>query len=456
MHAEPLELATPSRVHVVGIGGAGMGGLASLLERLGHTVSGSDLTDSATLAVLREGGISIAIGHDARNVGPVDLVTYSPAVPADNVELVEAARRRVRVATRAEVLAALSAMRETLAVAGTHGKTTTATMLTVILDAAGRSPSWLVGAAAAGQGVNARLGTGPELVLEADESYGTIAQLAPTLCALINVEPDHLDHYGDFASLKDAFEALLERSDTRVVNADDPVAAELGARTGATTVGAAHGADVVIGDVHLDRASSSFVLHHAGASVAVRVGAPGAHNVHNAALAAAVALVRDVDPDVVGASLARFAGVPRRYEFRGEVGGATIVDDYAHLAGEVAATVAAARAGGFRRVIAVFQPHRYTRTQALAAGFAGAFDGADVVVVTDVYGAGEPPRPGVTGRLVADAVAAGPHAPEVRYVKDRTELAAAVLDLAGEGDLILTMGAGDLTTLADELRAVRT
>jgi UDP-N-acetylmuramate--alanine ligase len=313
-----------------------------------------------------------------------------------------------------------------------------------------------VGAAAAGQGVNARLGSGLELVLEADESYGTIAQLAPALCALTNVEPDHLDHYGTFAALTDAFAALLERSGTRVVNADDPVAAELGARTGATTVGAARGADVVIGDVHLDRASSRFALHHAGATVPVRVGAPGTHNVHNAAVAATVALVRGVEPDLVGAALARFAGVPRRYEFRGEVSGATIVDDYAHLPGEVAATVAAARAGGFRRVVAVFQPHRYTRTQALAAAFAGAFDGADVVVVTDVYGAGERPIPGVTGRLVADAVAAAPHAPEVRYVKDRTALATAVLDLAQEDDLILTMGAGDLTTLADELRAVRT
>jgi UDP-N-acetylmuramate--alanine ligase len=280
-----------------------------------------------------------------------------------------------------------------------------------------------------------------------------MAQLSPALVALTNVEPDHLDHYGSEAALRDAFAALLGRAGERVVNADDPVAAALGEGVGATRVGTAPTADVVVADVRLDRASSRFSLRRGAETVEVHVGTPGMHNVRNAALAATVALVRGVEPAVVASSLARFAGVPRRFEFRGEYAGATVVDDYAHLPGEVAAMVTAARSGGFRRVVAVFQPHRYSRTAALAGSFAGAFDGADLVVVTDVYGAGERPLPGVTGRLVADAVAAAPGAPEVRYVKDRREVAATVAELVRPGDLVLTMGAGDLTSLADELRA---
>jgi len=452
MPAEPVALDRPLHVHVVGVGGAGMSGLARLLAGLGHTVSGSDLVDSPTAAALRAAGIEVHVGHAAANVGAMDLVTSSPAVAPDNVELATAAERGIRVATRAEALGALCALREVLAIAGTHGKTTTSSMLTLILATAGRSPSWLVGADVAGLGANARLDVGPELVVEADESYGTFARLHPALCAITNVEADHLDHYGTLASLRDAFDSLLDRAATRVVNADDPVARELGERVGAYRVGTHPGFELVVRDVHLERASSRFVLQHAGGTLEVRVGAPGPHNVQNAALAAAVALVRGVPGEAVVDALARFAGVPRRFEFRGELRGVTLVDDYAHLPSEVAAVVATARAGGWERVVAVFQPHRYTRTSQLAGDFAGAFDGVDVVVVTDVYAAGETPLPGVTGRLVADAVAAAPSAPEVRYVKDRAALAAAVAPLLRPGDLLLTMGAGDLTTLPDELR----
>jgi UDP-N-acetylmuramate--alanine ligase len=452
MSAEPLTLDAPRRFHVVGVGGAGMSGLARLLAGLGHEVSGSDVVDSPTLAALRTAGVKVWVGHAADHVGKVDLLTASPAIASDNVELATAAARGIRVATRAEVLGALCALREVLAIAGTHGKTTTSSMLTLILAAAGRSPSWLVGADVAGLGANARLDLGDELVVEADESYGSFALLAPALCAVTNVEADHLDHYGTLATLRDAFEGLLERAATCVVNADDPVALELGGHLGAHRVGSDPACDVVVADVRLERAASRFTLHHRDGALDVRVGAPGPHNVQNAALAAAVALVRGVDGAAVTDALGRFAGVPRRFEFRGELRGVTLVDDYAHLPSEVAAVVATARAGGWRRVVAVFQPHRYTRTSQLAGAFAGAFDGVDVVVVTDVYPAGEPPLPGVTGRLVADAIAQAPSAPEVRYVKDRAALAAAVAPLLRAGDLLLTMGAGDLTTLPDELR----
>jgi UDP-N-acetylmuramate--alanine ligase len=457
--ADPVALEVPRRVHVVGIGGAGMSGLARLLVSLGHTVTGSDLVDSPTAVALRALGVPVAVGHDAANVGDVDLVTASPAVPADNPELVVAGVRGLRVATRAEVLGALCALRETLAIAGTHGKTTASSMLTLVLATAGRSPSWLVGADVTGLGANAGLGEGPELVMEADESYGTFAALAPALCALGNVEPDHLDHYGTLDALREAFAALLARSALCVVNADDPVAATLGRDVGAVRVGTGD-ADLVVADVRLERAASSFTLRHDGGTLEVRVGAPGPHNVQNAALAAAVALVRGVPGDAVVEALGRFRGAPRRFEFRGELRGATLVDDYAHLPGEVAAALATAKAGGWRRIVCVFQPHRYTRTQQVGAAFAHAFDGADVVVVTDVYGAGERPLPGVTGRLVADAVAEGGripedgHPPEVRYVPERADVAAVVASLLDAGDLVLTMGAGDLTTLPDELRAV--
>jgi UDP-N-acetylmuramate--alanine ligase len=451
---DALSLDRPCRVHVVGIGGAGMSGLARLLVGLGHRVSGSDLADSSTTAGLRALGIEVAVGHAAANVGDVDLVTASPAVAPDNPELVAATARGIRVATRAEVLGAVGALRETLAVAGTHGKTTTSSMLAVVLAAAERSPSWLLGADVVGLGPNAHLGEGAELVLEADESYGTFERLAPTLCAVTNVEPDHLDHYGSLDALHDAFGRLLGRAGAAVVNADDPVAAALGARVGATRVGTDPACELVVEAVQLERASSRFTLRHEGSTLELVVGAPGPHNVQNAAVAAAVAVLRGVADEAVVEGLGRFAGSPRRFERRGEVHGATLVDDYAHLPGEVRSALATARAGGWRRVVAVFQPHRYTRTQALARDFAHAFDGADVVVVTDVYGAGEPPLPGVTGRLVADAVAQAPGAPDVRYVADRVDVAAAVASILDDGDLVLTMGAGDLTTLPDELLEV--
>lgn len=429
-----------------------MSGLARVLVGLGHTVSGSDLVASQVSASLAAAGVAVAVGHDAANVGEIDLLTHSPAVRSDNVELRTAASRGVRIATRAEVLGALSTLRATLAIAGTHGKTTTSSMLALVLAGAGRSPSWLLGADVAGLGANARLGDGPELVLEADESYGTFAQLTPALVAVTNVEADHLDFYGSIDALRGAFAELMERSATRLVHADDPIASELGRELGAHRVGSGSDNDFIVSNVVLERAAATFRLVHPSGTLDVRVGAPGHHNVANAAVAAAVAILRGVSDDDVVESLGHFAGVPRRFEFRGEFHGATVVDDYAHLPSEVRAAIATARAGGWDRIVAVFQPHRYTRTGSLAATFAGAFDGADVVVVTDVYAAGEPPIPGVTGRLVADAVTGGTRPPTVHYVKDRADVAGAVAGLVGPGDLLLTMGAGDLTSLADELR----
>jgi len=449
----PLDLTTPTSVHVIGVGGAGMSAIALVLAQMGHRVTGSDLRPSGVIEQLRRAGVEVSIGHEAANLGDAAWVTASPAVPTTNPELVAARELHRPVLTRAAVMGAITRLKSTLAVAGTHGKTTTSSMLSLIALEAGLAPSYLIGAELSGVGMNAHWGEGSLLIVEADESYGSFGEIAPFMVGITNVEVDHLDHYGTFDQLEDAFSSLIDRSSHRsVVIADDPGAARLGARHGAIRVGTGSGMDVTITDVALNRASSSFTLGlpHGGA-VSVKVGAPGLHNVRNAALAAVMADQAGMGAGDVAAGLARFAGVPRRFEFRGQAGGVTFVDDYAHLPAEVSATLQAALAGGFDRIVAVFQPHRYTRTQAVAASFADAFAGADVVVVTDIYAAGETPIPGVSGRLVADAVAARLPEGTVHYVADDTALASLVNELLRPGDLCLTMGAGNLTDLPDLL-----
>jgi UDP-N-acetylmuramate--alanine ligase len=455
--AEAVDLvAAPRRVHVVGVGGVGMSAIATILSGMGHAVSGSDIKASPVTDRLNASGITVAIGHDPAHVARADLVTYSPAVPEDNVELVAARRLGTAVVRRSAVLAGLATSRRSVAVAGTHGKTTTASMLSLVLVGAGVHPSFLIGADVNETGTNAVWGSGDWLVMEADESYGSFGTLAAEVALVTNVEADHLDHYGTFESLVEAFRRFLAAGSVRVVSADDLVAAQLGAAVGATTVGTAAGATYTMTSLSVARSSVGFdLVGPEGALGRIEVPVPGAHNARNAALATVGAMAAGASFADAAAALARFTGVPRRFEFRGEAGGVTFVDDYAHLPAEVRATLAAARAGGWGRVVAVFQPHRYTRTAALAPTFATAFDDADFVFVTDVYSAGEPVVPGVSGRLVADAVTARRPARPVVYVSSRDELRAAVAAMVRPGDLCCTLGAGDLTTLPDELIALR-
>ena len=440
---------------MVGAGGAGMSAIATVLAAMGHQVTGSDIKVSPVSRRLLQQGIPVAVGHRSSNVGDVDALTYSPAVADDNPELEEARRRGIPVVRRAAALAAIAATRRTVAVAGTHGKTTTASMLSLVLVEAGLRPSFLIGADVNEIGTNAVWDTGEWLVLEADESYGTFSELRPEIAVVTNVEPDHLDHYGTFDSLRSAFSAFVEgTAGGAVVCADDPVAAEIGHAVGATAVGLAESADYRLANVSLSRSAVRFdLVGPAGAGGHLEVPVPGIHNARNASLAAVAALELGVPFAAVAAAMARFAGVPRRFEFRGEVNGVTFVDDYAHLPTEIRAALAAARAGGWARVIAVFQPHRYTRTAALYGDFGTAFDDADEVVVTDVYGAGEPPIPGVSGRLVVDAVAARRPAVPVSYAAGREDLLHHVRAILRPGDLCCTLGAGDLTTLPDQLIA---
>jgi UDP-N-acetylmuramate--alanine ligase len=448
-----LDLGVPRRIHIVGIGGAGMSAIALVLRAMGHTVTGSDLKDSPVAQRLRSQGITVAVGHGRENVAGVDAVTYSPAVRPENQELSEARALGIRVVPRSEMLAGICATRRCLAVSGTHGKTTTASMLSLILVEAGLRPSFVIGADVNEIGTNAVLDTGEWLVVEADESYGTFQAIRPDLAVLTSVEPDHLDFYGTFDVLRAAFADFLGGARLgSVVCADDPEAAAIGREHGATTVGEDPGSSYVMEHLDLQRSSVAFTLRGPDGELGtIAIGVPGLHNARNGATAVVAALQVGASFEAARSALARFAGVTRRFEFRGEAAGVTFVDDYAHLPSEVRAALATARTGGWERVVAVFQPHRFSRTAALASEFGSAFADADVLVVTDVYSAGERPVPGVSGRLVADAVRAQDARLPVTYAAGWEELRQAVGAELRPGDLCLTLGAGDLTMLPDEL-----
>ncbi|HEX3793273.1 MAG TPA: UDP-N-acetylmuramate--L-alanine ligase [Acidimicrobiales bacterium] len=448
-----LDLRTPQRIHIVGIGGAGMSAIALVLHAMGHTVTGSDLKDSPVVVRLRDQGIAVAIGHRGDHVDHVSAVTSSPAVSPQNPELVAAREQGALVVPRSGMLAAICATRRCLAVAGTHGKTTTASMLSLILVEAGMQPSFLIGADVNEIGTNAAWNSGEWLVVEADESYGTFLALQPDVAVLTNVEPDHLDHYGTFDALRQAFsDFVAQASQGAVVSADDVEADAIGRANGAQRVGTADDATFAMTNVEESRSSVSFTLRGPDGDLgSLTVGVPGLHNARNAAVATVAALRVGAPFSAAASALARFAGVTRRFEFRGEANGVTFVDDYAHLPTEVRAALATARSGGWSRVVTVFQPHRFTRTAALAEQFGTAFADADVLVVTDIYSAGEPPIPGVSGRLVADAVQAQDPRLAVTYAPGWQQLRQEVASLLRPGDLCLTLGAGDLTILPDEL-----
>jgi UDP-N-acetylmuramate--alanine ligase len=447
------DLRHPLTVHVVGIGGAGMSAIATALHAMGHTVTGSDLKASAVTERLRLAGIAVAIGHRAGNVEGADVVTKSTAIPADNPEIVEARRRGIPVVARSETLAAIASLKRCIAVSGTHGKTTTASMLALQLVEGGVRPSFLIGGDVNEIGTNAVWDEGEWLVVEADESDGSFLALEPDIAVVTSVEADHLDHYGSFVALRSAFETFAATGRHRVVGGDDVVAAEIGMATGADVVGAGPRCTYRIVDLDLARSSVSFgLVDPSGAHLGrLEVPVPGLHNARNAAVATVTAMAAGIPFAAAARALARFAGVARRFEFRGAAAGVTFVDDYAHLPSEVRAALAAARNGGWRRVVAVFQPHRYSRTAELAGAFGPEFGDADLVVITDVYGAGEAPIPGISGQLVADAVRDSFPDMPVLYVVGRTELRTTVGGLLQAGDLCLTLGAGDLTSLPDEL-----
>jgi UDP-N-acetylmuramate--alanine ligase len=398
--------------------------------------------------------VKVTIGHDAANL-PVDadFVAISTAIPRHNLEVRAADAAGVPVVRRAELLAAIAATRRALAVAGTHGKTTTSSMLALVLVEAGAHPSFIIGGDVNEIGSGAAWDRGDWFVIEADESDGSGFALPRHGAIITNVEPDHLEFHGSVDALHRAFGAFLAGTPgPRVVCADDPVAASLGSDHGAVSYGTSVGADYRMIDLRSGRGGVQFSVIHNGVSLGqVDLPVPGVHNALNAAAAVAMALELGVPFDAAASALGRFAGVARRFQFRGEAGGVTFVDDYAHLPTEVAAALAAGRDGGWGRVVAVFQPHRYSRTAALWREFADAFDVADEVVVTDVYPSGETPRPGVSGKLVVDAVLDAHPFRSIAYLPRRPELVGYLADRLRPGDLCLTLGAGDLTAVPDDV-----
>jgi UDP-N-acetylmuramate--alanine ligase len=455
-------LAELGAVHFVGIGGAGMSGIARIMLARGVRVSGSDRRDTPTLLALRALGARVVLGHAPENLGDADTVVVSTAIREDNPELAAARERGLRVIPRAVALAAVMAGRRSVAVAGTHGKTSTTSMLTVAVQACGADPSFAIGGDLNESGSNAHAGEGDVFVAEADESDRSFLLLAPHGAIVTNVEADHLDNYGDLAAVEEAFDRFLGTlapDGFVVLCADDPGAARLRqvptpARV--RTYGTAADADLRLVDIEVGSEITTWTAVLDGeplGRVSIRV--PGEHMARNSAAALLAGLELGFPADALIAGLGRFGGVHRRFELKGAVGGIRVYDDYAHHPTEVRAQLLAARAvAGTGRVVVAFQPHLYSRTREFAAGFGEALGLADEVVVMDVYGAREDPVPGVTGAMVADAVPLP--AGRVHFEPSWSATAPALAERARPGDVVITMGAGNVSMVGPEVIAALT
>jgi UDP-N-acetylmuramate--alanine ligase len=442
-------------VHFIGIGGAGMSAIAKVLLERGVEVSGSDLKRSRTVTMLEAMGARIHIGHDAGLVGE-GLVVVSSAIPGSNPELRRARRLGLEVLTRGEALASLLDGRRTIVVAGTHGKTTTTSMATTILRAAGLDPTYLIGGGLNDAGTNARNGSGEIAVAESDESDGSFLLLRPSIGVVTNVEVDHVDRWGSLADLRDGFRKFMSNVDPSgsiVVPATDPVLIEMAVTSSRRVISFDDGGDVWAEDIELSADGVHFSVATPRKQIPVYLRVPGRHNVSNGLAAVVACIEAGLDEGTAASGLSSYKGVERRFQVRGTADGITVVDDYAHHPTEVRATLEAVRPGPWERVIAVFQPHRYSRTEAMAEDFGGSFAGADRVVLTDVYGAGEQPVPGVSGKLVADAVCSRFPGRPVAYLPHRSDLMEYLASFSRPGDLVLTLGAGDITTVGGELLA---
>jgi UDP-N-acetylmuramate--alanine ligase len=449
---EVPDLQGVQRIHMIGIGGAGMRNLARLFLSRGIEVTGSDLKDSTGMAELRELGAAVAVGHSAHQVGDPDAVVVSSAIAESNLELVEARRRSIPVWMRAQALAAAAAKQRTIAVTGTHGKTTTTAMVALVLERAGLDPTYVIGGDPNETGSGARSGEGDLFVAEADESDGSFLLMRPTIGIVTNVDVDHVDFYPDgIREIEAAFTAFGERCERLVVCADDEGAMRSAAGAGVpmTTYGVADRADVRIEISFVGPGGAIAEIVVDGGRHALRLSVDGAHNVLNAAAAIAAGRAVGVDVALAAGALASFTGVHRRFEHRGTARGATFYDDYGHVPMELAVTLDVARRTRPERLVAVFQPHRYSRTQALWRELGESLVGADLVVVTDVYGAAQDPIPGVTGKLVVGGVAGAAPGKRVVYLPHRADVLEFLDREVRAGDLVITMGCGDVWMLGD-------
>jgi len=448
--SEMRSLVGIDRIHIVGAGGAGMSGLAKLLASLGHTVTGSDLKPSPHLEALADIGVDTWVGHRPEQVRDADLVVTSSAVPERDPEVAAARAAGTICWERPELLDALTADMPAIGLAGTHGKTTSTALAVTALRSLGLDPSFLVGGQMVAFNTGAHLGAAPTFVLEADEAFGTFRKLHLESLLVTNIEADHLDYYETLAALEEAFALVARRVDGPVVACiDDPGVRRLAERVEVISYGTTTGADWRIGNIDTVRGTVSFDLSGPGYFGRITVPKPGAHVARNAAGVVALLATLGHDAAAIAAGLAGFAGVRRRFETRSRVADVTVVDDYAHHPTEIAATIAAGRAGGWNRVWAVFQPHRYTRTAEHGPAFGEPLAAADRVIITEVYSAGEPPIPGVSGRLVAESVAAA--GGTVDFAPELYEAAGILTAGVAPGDLVLLLGAGDVNMLVEPL-----
>ena len=460
-------LGKTRRIHFVGVGGIGMSGIAELLANLGYAVSGSDAKRSSVTDRLESLGVTVQAGHAAGNVGDADVVVYSSAVRPENPEVAEASRRGIPVIPRAEMLAELMRLRFGIAVAGAHGKTSTTSMVALVLERAGLDPTAVIGGRLSAFGSNARLGRGEYMVAEADESDRSFLKLSPSVAVITNIDREHMDAYGSFADLQQAFADFANKVPfygAVVACADD---AELCAvmprfkrRVIRYGIDAAD-ANLVAKNVRLEGYGSTCMLEQRDRNGVMtplgemRLSVPGRHSVLNALASVAVGLELEVPFPKIATALAEFRGAERRFENRGVINGITVVDDYGHHPTEIAAVLSAARAAKPSRIVVAFQPHRYTRTRDLMNEFGAALATADEVVLTGIYAASEDPIPGVTVEALAATVNKGRGTP-VHVVPNLSEVAAKVADIARDGDLVITLGAGSIgglaTQLVDELK----
>jgi len=449
-------------IHFVGIGGIGMSGIAEVMHQLGYKVQGSDASDSYVVEKLRKTGIPVAIGHSPENLGDAAVVVSSTAIKDGNPEIAAAAERRLPRVKRAEMLAELMRMQKTVAVAGTHGKTTTTSMVAALLDGGGLDPTVINGGIINRYGSNARLGKSDWWVIEADESDGSFLRLDGTIAVVTNIDPEHLEHYGSFDAVKDAFIEFVENVPfygLAVLCVDHPEVQNIIGRIRdrrIVTYGFSALADVRADNVTPVSGGTQFdalILDKDGERrtiEGVHVPIPGRHNVQNALAAVAVALELGISDGAIVAGFERFEGVKRGFTKVGEADGAVVIDDYAHHPTEIRAVLAAAREGVEGRVIAVMQPHRYTRLRSLMDEFQNAFNDADVVFVTPVYAAGEEPIDGVDSVALVEGLRAHGHR-MVRAVDSLDELCRELRDLAADRDMVICMGAGDITKWAAAL-----
>ncbi len=443
-------------IHFVGIGGIGMSGIAEVLLNLGYRVSGSDMKESDTTARLRKLGGVISIGHNAGNITSPHVVVISSAVKNDNVEVLAAREKQIPVIPRAEMLAELMRLKYGVAIAGAHGKTTTTSMVSTVLAAGGIDPTVVIGGKLNSLGTNAKLGQGEFLVAEADESDGSFLKLSPTIAVVTTIDAEHLDYYKNIEEIKDAFLAFINKVPfygVSILCLDQQHIQSLSpsVQKRYQTYGMSTQADYQARDISLRQLGSTFkVLHHNRDLGLFELMVPGVHNICNSLAAIAVARELEIDVETIRKALKEFSGVQRRFQIKGAVQGIIVVDDYGHHPTEVKATLAAAASSMERRVVVVFQPHRYTRTQHLLEEFFTAFNQADKLIIMDIYAAGEKPIPGVSGQALYEGIKKYGHK-DVTYIPDKDKVADHMTTILKKGDLMITLGAGDVWKIGEQV-----